>query len=377
MERINHNPHSDECPDYGSLAFTPVRAALRAQNNIEEEAAKQLLVDAWRQHNDVQKEAWDRQVQEDERLQAENDRVAQDEDERQRLQREQEEEVEKQEIEKKKPKMKNFDSGSMVDDFISPRPSSYALNKLESFDYIELWYFTPDGFQDAVESQRSQTDDAFSLTKVGDSLALKQFAAVKASRSAVKDSDLTWTQMMMGKVLFLQHAQDLNWPEIHLKSLARFFINLEIHPYRLRPHGEKVLILYQAKVRRNWHDRLKRDQGFNIAIINESLVQSISSEVLDRAKLDSITEVSFSAYVFGSVANLNPFQQIHSSPTTLTLLRFSLPDDTFVMLHASLLTALHPAVFTCFCLKFFHSISTSCFLFDNASLLVSFHHNSF
>ena len=89
MERITHNPHSDECPDYGSAAFAPVRAALRAQNQIEEEAAKQLLVDAWRQQIDSEKEAWDRQVQEDNRLQAENDRVALEDEERQRAQKEQ------------------------------------------------------------------------------------------------------------------------------------------------------------------------------------------------------------------------------------------------------------------------------------------------
>jgi hypothetical protein len=378
MERINHNPYSDECPDYGSIAFTPVRAALRAQNNIEEAAATLVLVNAWRQHNDVLKEAWDRQVQEDERLQAENDRAAQDEDERQRLRREQEEEVERQELEKKKPKMKSFDNGSMVEDFISPRPSSYALNKLESFDYVELWYFTPEGCQEALDSQRSQTDDAFSLTKVGDSLALKQLAAVKASRSAVKDSDLTWAQMMMGKVLFLQHVQDTNWPESHLKSLARFFVNLEIHPYRLRPHGERVLVLYQAKVRRNWHDRLKRDQGFNIAIINESLVQSISSEVLDRAKLDSIREVSlFGFHILRSLANIISFQTKSLSNNTKFSLRFSLPDGIFVIFMLRF-SSRFPCCFTRFCFYFpfgFRSMLpffNKCFASGFSSIVIHF-----
>ena len=135
-------------------------------------------------------------------------------------------------------------------------------------------------------------DDTFSLAKIGDSLALRQLSAVKASRNAVKDADLTWERMMMGKVLFLRHAQEAGLPENHLTSLACFFVNLEIHPFRLCPYGEKALTLYQAKVRHNWHDKLKHNQGFNISIINETLLQSISTEVLDKVHLNGIREVS-------------------------------------------------------------------------------------
>jgi len=153
MDRITRNPHSDTCPDYGSAAFAIVRAALIAQNNIDEAGATQLLADAWKQDNDSQKEAWDQQVQDDLRLQEETERLAHKEEDRQRAQREQEEEAEKCKLEKKKPKMKEFDHTTMVDDFITPRPSTYALNKLEAFEYIELWYFTPEGCIDATESQ--------------------------------------------------------------------------------------------------------------------------------------------------------------------------------------------------------------------------------
>ena len=203
MEHITHNPNSDECPDYGSAAFAAVRTALIAQNNLDDEGAKQLLADAWKQDNNRMKEAWERQVQDNLHLQEEADCIAHEEEERQQTQKEQEEEIERCELEKKKPKMKEFDHGTMVDDFITPRPSTYALNKLETFEYVKLWYFTPEGCLDATESQRSQADDTFSLVKVRESLALRQLSAVKSSHNAVKDMDLTWKQMMIGKVLFL------------------------------------------------------------------------------------------------------------------------------------------------------------------------------
>src|ERR1700676_805254 len=148
MERITHNPHSDEPPNYNSAAFALVRTALMVPNDTDEEGANQLLIDAWKQDNDRLKEAWDAQVQDNLRIQEENDLAAREEEDRQRTQKEQEEESERRELEKKKLKMKDFDQGTMVDDFITPRPSSYALNKLESFEYVELWYFTPEGCLD-------------------------------------------------------------------------------------------------------------------------------------------------------------------------------------------------------------------------------------
>ena len=48
-----------------------------------------------------------------------------------------EEAPERLELEKKKPKMNGFDVNATVDDFITPRPATYALNKLESFEYVE------------------------------------------------------------------------------------------------------------------------------------------------------------------------------------------------------------------------------------------------
>jgi hypothetical protein len=38
----------------------------------------------------------------------------------------------------KQPKMNGLDVNTMVDDFITPWPATYALNKLKSFKYIEL-----------------------------------------------------------------------------------------------------------------------------------------------------------------------------------------------------------------------------------------------
>lgn len=59
-----------------------------------------------------------------------------------RVQKEQELEAEKREAEKKRPKMNIFSQTTYVSDFIAPRPSQYALRRLEDFEYLKLWYLS-------------------------------------------------------------------------------------------------------------------------------------------------------------------------------------------------------------------------------------------
>ena len=55
--------------------------------------------------------------------------------------------------EKKKLKMKDFDDATTVGNYIAPRPAQYALRRIEDFEYVELWYFTPEGCSDATQLQ--------------------------------------------------------------------------------------------------------------------------------------------------------------------------------------------------------------------------------
>jgi hypothetical protein len=294
MDRIERDPNFETCPDYGAPEFNIIRTALINAGEMNNEQVIQHLTDAWNQQKNRRVEAWNQQLIDDLRAQEELEHQQRQEEDERRAQREAEEEAERREAEKKKPKMNGFDVNTTVDDFITPRPATYALNKLESFEYIELWYFTQEGCLDALENHRFQTEDALGFAKVRDTLALKQLSAVKASRNAIKDADLTWRQMTMGRICFLQHASAANWPSSHIKSLAEFFLNLEIHPTRNRKHGENILLIYQARVRRNWHDQLKRNMGFNIGTMNNSLLQAISEEFWDSLRTESFREVSTS-----------------------------------------------------------------------------------
>ena len=72
--------------------------------------------------------------------------------------------------------------------------------------------------------------------------------------------------------------------------LGGFNLNLE------RTARNYMLLIYLAifhyapRVRQDWHDRLKREQGFNICIIKETVPRSISEELWDKLCSHSLSQ---------------------------------------------------------------------------------------
>ena len=58
-----------------------------------------------------------------------------------------------------------------------------------------------------------------------------------------------------------------------------------------RPTRQRGILHYAARVHQDWHDCLKRQQGFSIGIINETLFRSISEELWDKLCLRSLPQV--------------------------------------------------------------------------------------
>jgi hypothetical protein len=71
---------------------------------------------------------------------------------------------------------------------------------------------------------------------------------------------------------------------------------IEVHLYCQCEFGEQALLTYQAHIRQSWHDALKQNSAFNITLFNEDLLQFIYKEVIDKAQLESLNEVSFTPF---------------------------------------------------------------------------------
>ncbi|GLB39889.1 putative tyrosine recombinase [Lyophyllum shimeji] len=289
MPRILQDPRTEECPEFASAPFEAIRNIIVASQQVTAEQAAQTLTDAWTQAHATRIAAWDQQVQDDLALQEQERRAREEEEERQRQDRAREEEAERREKEKKKPKLNDFVAKQAIGDTIQPRPASFATKKLEDFDYIELWYFTEEGCLEASRSNRAVADDTFGLSKVDDVIALRPISSFKASTKVIQDINLDWRQMTMAKNGLLHAMSKADWPQSHVVALAEFFLNLEYHPYRRRQQGEQILITYQARVRREWHDALKGSEPvFDISVINDALLKSIGDEIWDARRAEGV-----------------------------------------------------------------------------------------
>ncbi|KAF8264643.1 hypothetical protein EI94DRAFT_1438289, partial [Lactarius quietus] len=221
---------------------------------------------------------WETQVQQDLAMQLKRDRVA---NELERAQHEIEAEERCQEAEWKKPKFNSFDSGLFVEKWIEPRPASYALHKLDNLEYIELDYFTEKGCRQAgIQAVRTFNSNVLALTQPEGTIALHPMSAIKPSGNVRGDEELSWDEMLDAKNVMLHFMNKSGvWLRPHSESIMSFYFNLELHPRKLQLNGRRALIHYQSRVQREWFDALKRNQGFNIELIQEDLLHAIADEL--------------------------------------------------------------------------------------------------
>ncbi|KAG2345622.1 hypothetical protein BDR05DRAFT_879940 [Suillus weaverae] len=288
------NPSNEVCPNFNGNVYTNICDDIRQAIGETQEAVVQCLTQSWTVGHNQRVNEWNQNRERElaDAVEANQARAAQ-EDEAQ-VQQEAEEERERIKSEKKKPKMNSFNNKVSVGDSISPRPSQYAVQKLNNFEYVELWYFSPDGCKEALQTAHSVADD-FGLTRVDDQLTIRPAYAFKASKSATADHDLPFSMFLHSKNLFLMQLNKAKWPQTHIDALSLFFWHLENHSIHNNSNlGDLVVLHYASRVRQDWHDRLKRDEAFNIAIINKTLLHSINEELWDKVRSQSLATVRFS-----------------------------------------------------------------------------------
>jgi hypothetical protein len=291
--RLNTDPNLQICPDFGADEFALYRNALAAALNVTAEQAVENLAASWAIQNTTQKATWALQLEADAAIRRARDQEAEDAAAAIQAQADREADDALKILERKRPKMHTFNPLKSVGADILPHPSPYALECVKKFEYVELWYFCPEGCRDAL-AHRTSTEDSFGITRSDmDLMILKPVASVRASRKAVPDEDISWDQMEIGATLLLRHMRLHRWPEAATDALSVFWYKLQNHEMRSRPNGQKVLMEYQARVRREWHAALDRkDEGFNIGLIDSDLLAKIGRDVVEAEYCSTLQNVS-------------------------------------------------------------------------------------
>ncbi|KAF8834212.1 hypothetical protein BDN67DRAFT_915403 [Paxillus ammoniavirescens] len=243
------DPNLKTPPNYTSPEFKIICEGLRCGYHENDQQATKCLLATWQADIMNRIAAWNAQKE----VEA---RAAEAADQAHRLREEEEEmlaneEVERKqcEVEKKKPKMNTFTPGVSVADVLIHPPSQYALQKLSTFDYVKMWYFSLAGRLDAPKHHdRSQADNTFGISKVDNHLTVRSIASVRALHHALPVHELSFSKFLKAKNCFLEHGKKANWLVTNLDTLTKFFWFLETHPSLQLPLGERVILTYASRI---------------------------------------------------------------------------------------------------------------------------------
>ncbi|KAG6370948.1 hypothetical protein JVT61DRAFT_10837 [Boletus reticuloceps] len=187
-----------------------------------------------------------------------------------------------------------FDPDARIATTLTARPADYAIKRIEVRKHVPLWYFSREGLREAARAVRqSDENDTLAITKAEEGqVTVRSAGSLAASKNAKLDHQLTYSEFMYAKNLFLTAIDNAKWGDDAIDSFNWFFHNLDNHPMREEgDRGERALLLYASRARTDWHDKLVLRKAYNIATINEELLAKIARELDSREVRANLEQV--------------------------------------------------------------------------------------
>jgi hypothetical protein len=216
--------------------------------------------------------------------------------------------------------------------------SNYAAKKMDKGQYVELWYYTNDGLDEALRAHTTVDDDAMVIARRPDGSTTWVPAAVaRDSKKVLDDKDLKWEDFCQAVPRTILAMEEADWPAERVAMLASFWGKLQVHEMRSSrdPLDQKALLLYQSRQRRLWHLAIPTPRGaYNISILDESVLRQTKDEVYweDRRLRDNERDFRVSPPLFYLV----PTSQADSLTPPSALSPFSIAIVTPRTAHATL-----------------------------------------
>lgn len=149
--------------------------------------------------------------------------------------------------------------------------------------YVELWYYTNAGLDDALRSSNTTDDEAMVMLR--QSNGTTSWVPAASARNAARvtdDKDILWEDFCQAAPRMIVAMEEADWPQDRVTILAKFWGNLQVHELRSSrdPLDQKTLIVYQAEQRRLWHLAISSPHGaYNLSRINEEIMRKTRERV--------------------------------------------------------------------------------------------------
>ena len=289
MTTLDQNPSSETPPNFQAAGYAIIRRALITQNQadgteLDDEGAAKLLLDAWEEDRQVRQVAWEEAAaaEEREREDADAERLRE------------EDEARKADEKKRKTKFPTLVPGLPPPKGSGFRPCQKAIAKLENLEFVEMWFFTFTGCQVTRDAALSEEDSTLSLTQENGNIQLRRSTSTASYKHLITpDENLTWKDLLQAKNVFLEYIAKGGWPVPYLQMFTDFYCKLKLRSELRQPHGhgEKILILYHARARREWFDAARLKNLFDISVIDEDWMVEAHKEMWDNVHTQEIRKV--------------------------------------------------------------------------------------
>ncbi|KAG1832430.1 hypothetical protein EV424DRAFT_1533604 [Suillus variegatus] len=275
MDRLHSDPSLLLCPDFMDETYRASRTSFVTPTTSEIQAADLLKI-VWTTSNAALRAQWQQQLAEDHRLAAEQQRLAEEEIILQQRAIRLEEDASKAD-EKKKNRSKHLPIP------MRPRPDStddeilvsdFALRKIEKGHYVELYYWTNVGIQDAHSNYRTRDDEGM-VPAVGldGSTAWVSAAVGKPSSAVIADRDLSTVAFAQAVPRMIAALTAYSWTKQRVDMLASFWGGILMHRYwnSTDTIAQRAILIYQEEQRRAWHNAIPlADGAWDIGIIDDA-----------------------------------------------------------------------------------------------------------
>ncbi|KAG2133827.1 uncharacterized protein EDB93DRAFT_1306785 [Suillus bovinus] len=222
MPRLTSDLNLSVCPNYADENFANTRLQLTNENMTEAQAVT-ILRNIWQTQNTADKNQWQAQVEADREQQDNLERLCDEEQERQ-----EQECLDEEEASRKEDKKKNKHKYSAIPELDVPikpviLPSPYAIRKLDKGDYVELWYFTNNGLDNAKLKSSVDEDTMIMATLAGGSTAWVSAASTRNTTVVIDDENFTFENFCQACPCIIEAMQETSWPADRVRMMALFW----------------------------------------------------------------------------------------------------------------------------------------------------------
>ncbi|KAG1809107.1 uncharacterized protein BJ212DRAFT_1279841 [Suillus subaureus] len=161
--------------------------------------------------------------------------------------------------------------------------SDFVLQKIDKGHFIEFYYWTNIGLEEALFSYSTRDDEGLIPSEQDGATVWISAVASKPSKQVVPDRFLSPVDFAQAVPRVVAALKEHDWPNQWVLMLARFWVAIMTHQYWNSNDqiAQQALMIYQEEQQRAWHNAVVLGNGaWDLSIISNTVLGRLFDHVL-------------------------------------------------------------------------------------------------